>query len=163
MLFSSNPMKHLFLVISGQYDFAKDTINDKGIEQMKEVAAAIKQITGNQSKYIISSPDYPEYDSAEVLSKELGLKGKFEKNPYFVNFNGKQWRESYEHSMAVINSKKELADNMVIVSNEDMIEALFMYFMKKFDKEAILGSGKPGTAIDLDLEKRIYQPIPKRE
>jgi hypothetical protein len=173
-------MKHLFIVRDGEYSPEHRTISRYGRQQMQGLGMIIKEISNGGSIHIISSPTKSSTASANELAYELGLKEEyevvdekskvlkrkfeFEIHPYFFNFHMEEYPKSCNKSIHIINRRRKLADSLIIISNIYTVRALVPYATFKFlDEAGIANTERHGTGMHIDLEKRIYEPIPKRE
>jgi len=157
-------MKHLFIVRAGEYSPEHRTISRYGRQQMQNMGAIIKDITNGGSAHIISSPTHSSTASAEELAYELNLNGRIEVHPYFYDFHDEKFPRTCNQVIHIIDRRRKLADSLIIVSNIYTVRALVPYVTSKYlDEVGIANTERQGTGMHIDLEKKIYQAIPRRE
>jgi broad specificity phosphatase PhoE len=158
-------MKHLFVARHADYG-ADKIINDSGREQIELLAKAMKEILKNSLTYIISSTARRALDSSQLLMVQLALP-KIDYIPYlWAGEDGP--RDNYnkdsnnEKLMQFVNERRNKADCLIMMTHLDITDKFPNYFLKKeFDQNRRIEGITKGKAAHFDIEKRLYQIIPK--
>jgi phosphohistidine phosphatase SixA len=122
---------------------------------MRKIAGYIKEHSKDSLVYLASSDVKRAIESAKVLSDELSLHSAFDKNAYLYDGPNK-------HIMDLIDKKRRNADVCIVVGHLDFVDSFpSEFYNSEFGTNDSIRGLYRGEAIHIDLEKRIYEILPK--
>lgn len=116
-------MKSLILIRHGEFDEGKESLNERGNEQIKSLAAKIRGFEPE----IYSSLGPRSVESAAILAKELGS-----------DTTALDLFHSMDRAPEVLELLKQSNKNIVIVSRGEFITPFAAYFAKEFLRKDII-------------------------
>jgi phosphohistidine phosphatase SixA len=125
-------MKKLVIVRHGDYGF-DGSLSTKGKAQMKQLAESLRSQLGGGKTIILFSTAPRGEQSARILAAELGIT---ELEPHEVLWSDRENGRSAHpaKTLALVRSKKELYDIVVLVTHYEYAEEFPMYFSQcEFD------------------------------
>lgn len=159
-------MRHLFIARHGKYG-GDDRISPYGVQEMKELGKAIKQISDGNSIYLLSSTAPRAMDSSRVLADELGLNSEFETMDYlwtgdnpgtkYYCYSDKSRNNLYQ----IVEERREKANSLIILAHFEIGKDFPSYFLQKeFNHMINLWEINKGEAVHFDLLEKSHQILP---
>ncbi len=156
-------MKYLFGVMHGDYRRSGGLLTDLGNQRASRLAAEIKTASEGMTKYLVSSTARRAMQTAEIISKALGLQGDFESAGYIAidevgnrgGYDGdpeKLWR--------FVDERLGKAECLILVTHENVVEDLTGLAPDKMGIDMDPVKPKKGQALVFDLEGKAYRVLP---
>lgn len=138
-------MNHLILIRHGEFDKGEEKLNEKGKEQIKSLAAKVKDFNPK----IYSSVGPRSVESAAILAKELESEA-----------TSLEIFHSVENAGEVLWLLKQTQENVVIVSRGEFVTPFATYFAKEFlGKDIGIKPISKGSGLVIDIEAKTCDTI----
>ncbi|MES2006806.1 MAG: histidine phosphatase family protein [Patescibacteria group bacterium] len=138
-------MKYLILIRHGEFNEGEEKLNEKGREQIKNLAVKIKDLEPK----IYSSLGPRSVESATILAE--ALKSESTSLELF---------HSIDYAREVLTLLKQIEENVVIVSRGEFVTPFAVYFTKEvFGKELEIEPIMKGEGVVFDVEFGTYAII----
>ena len=142
-------MKKLFVIRHGDYNDSL-RLSELGKEQMTQVSEKILTRLNGHSMLMLSSTAPRAIDSANAISKVLLI--DYEEHEMLWD-DDSHWGNLNE-SIKLINSKKNLADAILVVTHFDFTEELPEHYAKEvLNISSLIGTVGKGEAWEIDFEE----------
>lgn len=161
-------MRYLISGRHGHYDDCTGDLTSKGLEQIEDLASAIKDITDPNSLCMTYAGERRVVQTAETLAKKLGISDsrRIDSDTYLIkgtySIRGdlafeayKSWAKEYS-ALIFVSHELPTIDNTYKFAEK-------MHFDKKVLERFIRMGLNEGRAILLDLEQKTFKTIPSEK